>query len=203
MLDQKSRVSTSLVWGVRPGRKSASQKTFVCFGVPRGGTSAIGGVMRKLGIFMGHEVPNNHEDKDMVGRPNPRRLETIKQRDAEHDVWGWKDPNAANYLPFLAPRLRNPHYVVVTRDVVATTKGHMRWHSRQAKSAVADVAVQQQRNVMFSLYCDAPVMMVSYEKAILHPKSLLAEMVEFIGFDYPQDDEWVVEFLAPGVYKDV
>ena len=44
----------------------------LCFGVTRGSTSAVAGVMRKLGVFMGDDVPNNHEDQEMVNRANPR-----------------------------------------------------------------------------------------------------------------------------------
>ena len=53
----------------------------------------------------------------------------IEKRNATHKIWGWKDPNAVNYLNQLVPKLINPHYVIVSRDAVATTKGHMRWHA--------------------------------------------------------------------------
>lgn len=202
MLDPKSRASVSISWGVPAEKNDSEFKTFVCFGVPRGGTSAIGGVIRKLGIFMGENVPNNHEDQEMIGRPIPKRLEVIKRRNESQKIWGWKDPNAVNYLHQLAPHLRNPHYIIVTRDVIATTKGHMRWHAREAKFSIGDISVQQQRNFMFALSCEAPVMMVSYEKAILNPKSLLAEMTEFLRCPYPEDEASYVDFLAPGAYKD-
>ncbi|MCQ0987053.1 hypothetical protein [Jiella marina] len=159
--------------------------------------------MRKLGLFMGEDIPDNHEDQEMVGRPNHHRLKVIEKRNADHKIWGWKDPNAVNYLHQLAPKLHNPHYVIVSRDVIATTKGHMRWHAREAKFAVGDITVQQQRNIMFALSAGAPVMLVSYEKSVLNPKSLLIEMADFMGVPYPEDDKAFIEFLAPGSYKSV
>ena len=36
-------------------------RTFVCFGVARGGTSAVAGTMQRLGVFMGSDLPNNYE----------------------------------------------------------------------------------------------------------------------------------------------
>ena len=200
MNPDSARESTSLSWGVET---KSDKKTFVCFGVPRGGTSAIAGTMRKLGIFLGDDVPNNHEDQEMVGKSNAHRLKIVEKRNADHSIWGWKDPNAVSYLQQLVPQLVNPHYVIVFRDLVATTKGHMRWHARDAKFAVSDIATQQQRNVMFALYCEAPVMLVSYEKAVLNPSSLVAELVEFLNVPHPQDPQSFIEFLAPGQYKDV
>lgn len=35
------------------------RRTYVCFGVARGGTSAVAGAMRRLGIFMDDDLPNN------------------------------------------------------------------------------------------------------------------------------------------------
>jgi hypothetical protein len=200
MSGQEARQSTSLSWG--SGLPNTDRKTYVCFGVTRGGTSAVAGVMRKLGVFMGDDVPNNHEDQEMVNRANPHRLQMIEKRNAAHKIWGWKDPNAVNYLNQLVPKLINPHYVIVSRDAVATTKGHMRWHAREAKFAIGDVVVQQQRNVMFSLYCDAPVLFVSYEKVLMNPGSFIAELTAFLDVPPPQDEQSLIAFLAPGSYKD-
>ena len=197
---QEARQSTSLSWG--SGLPNTDRKTYVCFGVVRGGTSAVAGVMRKLGVFMGDDVPNNHEDQEMVNRANPHRLQVIAKRNATHKIWGWKDPNAANYLNQLIPKLINPHYVIVCRDPVAATMGHMRWHAREAKFAIGDIVVQQQRNVMFSLYCDAPVLFVSYEKVLMNPGSFIAELTAFLDVPPPQDEQSLIAFLAPGSYKD-
>lgn len=200
MNSQEARHSTSLSWG--SGLPNTDRKTFVCFGVTRGGTSAVAGLMRKLGVFMGDDVPNNHEDQEMVNRGIPHRLQMIEKRNAAHKIWGWKDPNAVNYLNQLVPKLINPHYVIVSRDPVATTKGHMRWYARDAKFAIGDVVVQQQRNVMFSLYCDAPVLFVSYEKVLMNPGSFIAELTAFLEVPPPQDEQSLIAFLAPGSYKD-
>ncbi len=197
---QAARQSASLSWG--SGAPNTDRKTFVCFGVVRGGTSAVAGVMRKLGVFMGDDVPNTHEDQEMINRGIPHRLRMIEKRNAAHKIWGWKDPDAVNYLHHLIPKLINPHYVVVSRDAVAATKGHMRWHAREAKCAIGDVVVQQQRNVMFSLYCDAPVLFVSYEKVLMNPGSFIAELTAFLDVPPPQDEQSLIAFLAPGSYKD-
>lgn len=194
---------STMVWG-KPDVK-AKQKTFVCFGAVRGGTSAVAGAMRQLGVFMGDDVPHNHEDQEFIARGNPHRLKMISARNGTHDVWGWKDPNAAMYLNALVQQLRSPHYVIVFRDAVATAQGHARWHSREAKFAISDIIVSQHRNILFALYCNAPCLLVSYERLITKPLEFADELAAFLGVPAPAGEarDKLVEFLAPGAYKQV
>ena len=80
--------------------------------------------------------------------------------------------------------------------VVATAKAHMRWYLRDPRFAIGDVVTQQQRNVLFSLSCDAPVLFISYEKALLYPKSFIAELAAFLDVPPPQDEASLIAFLA-------
>ncbi|ORA76730.1 hypothetical protein BST28_20620 [Mycolicibacter kumamotonensis] len=193
--EQEARQPTSVSWG--SGLPNTDRKTYVCFGVPSGGTSAVAGVMRKLGVFMGDDVTTNHEDQEMSNRDNPHRLQIIEKRNAAHKIWGWQDPHAVNYLNPIGPNLINPHYVIVSRDAVATM-AHMRWRDREAKYAIGTIVAQQQRIVMFSLYCDAPVLFVSYEKLLTHPGSFIAELTAFLDVPPPQDEQSLIALLAPG-----
>ena len=194
MSDQEAPGSTSLSWG--SGLPNTNRRTYVCFGNTRGGTSAVAGAMSKLGIFMGDDLLNNYEDLEMDFEDNLRRLEVVETRNATHKVWGWKDPNAVDYLIELVPKLINPHYVIVSRDAVAIAKGHMRWHLRDPKFAIGDVILREQRNVMFSLHSDAPVLFVSYEKVLLYPGSFIAELTAFLEVPPPQDEQSLISFLA-------
>jgi len=213
-MDQDAPESTSVSWG--SGLPNTDHRTYVCFGVTRGGTSAVAGAMRRLGVFMGDNLLNNHEDPEMKidghldvvgGAYNLHRLKMIEKRNETHKVWGWKDPDAITYLYELTPYLINPHYVIVGRDPVATAKAHMRWYLRDPRFAIGDIVLQHQRNVMFSLSCDAPVLFVSYEKALLYPQSFIEELAAFLGVPPPQDEQSLVAFLAhvpgpDGSYKD-
>ena len=159
--------------------------------------------MQRLGVFMGHDLPNNYEDPDFVRQPAGHMLKTIAKRNEEHACWGWKFPNAANYLDGLLPTLRNPHLVVVFRDLVATMKAHMRWHDRAEMLAAHDVILQQQRNWFLVERWRLPTAMVSYEKAILTPDLFAESLADFMDMPRPEGDAMkdITQFLTPGSYK--
>lgn len=179
------------------------RRTFVCFGVARGGTSAVAGTMHQLGIFMGHDLPNNYEDQEFIGKP-PRVLkETISARSAKHAIWGWKFPAAANYLEALMPELENPRLIIVYRDLIATMKAHRRLHSRGTELAIHEIMLQQQKNWFLSERWKVPTALISYEKIALYPGRFLEQIADFLGVDQPDEakrDE-LIAFLQPGSYK--
>lgn len=181
-----------------------ARRTYVCFGVARGGTSAVAGTMARLGVFMGEDLPNNYEDPRFgPGQSLTKLRAAIAERNAAHDVWGWKFPAAANYLEGLHDSLRNPCLVVVFRDVAATMKGHMRWHNRQIASAAHDILLQQHKNWLLLERWRVPTLLVSYEKAMIDPRLFVTEMAAHLGRAAPDEAglEDLVAFLAPGAYK--
>ena len=180
------------------------QRTYVCFGVARGGTSAVAGTMQRLGIFMGDDLPNTYEDPCFGPGQSPARMrETIARRNEAHAIWGWKYPVAANYLEGLTDALRNPCLVVVFRDMAATMKGHMRWHNRDIALAAQDILLQQQKNWFLLDRWRVPTLLVSYEKAMLDPRLFVQEFATHLGQPLPEGDalDRIVGFLAPGAYK--
>jgi len=180
-----------------------ARRTYVCLGVPRGGTSAVAGTMQRLGLFMGEDLPNNYEDPDFVGKPLPHMKEAVATRQAAHAIWGWKFPAAANYLENLLGLLDNPHLVVVTRDLVATMKAHRRWHNRGHLLAAHDIMLQQQRNWFLVERWKVPTAFVSYEKLILNPGLFIEEMAAFLSMPMPEAavTQELETFLRPGSYK--
>lgn len=179
-------------------------RTYVCFGVARGGTSAVAGTLKRLGLFMGRDLPNNYEDPCFgPGVTLQQMRATISDRNAEQKVWGWKFPAAANYLENLHDNLRNPYLIVVFRDVAATMKGHVRWHNRNVMHAAHEVLLQQQKNWNLLERWRVPTLLVSYEKAVLAPRLFACELADMTGM--PQPDETrlgeIQAFLSPGSYK--
>lgn len=185
------------------GAEKPQARTYVCFGVSRGGTSAVAGTMQRLGLFIGDNLPNNYEDPDFVGKPPPAMIETIAERQKTYAVWGWKFPSAANYLENLMPALENPHLILVSRDIVATMKAHRRWHNRGQVLAVHEILLQQQRNWFLIERWRVPTIMVSYEKAVLQPALFATQMAEFLGMPAPDDaaQAEITSFMQPGSYK--
>ena len=158
----------------------------------------------RLGIFMGHDLANNYEDPSFgLGATSESMMDSIAARNADHDIWGWKFPAAASYLESLHGHLRNPHLVVVFRDLAATMKGHVRWHNREILHACHDVLMQQQKNWFLLERWRVPTFLVSYEKAILEPAFFATELAQLTGMPKPEgqalDD--IIRFLEPGAYK--
>ena len=176
-------------------------KTFVCFGVPRGGTSMVAGSMIGLGLFMGPELPDNQEDPAFAGRPRDKMIKTIQSRNSNFKNWGWKYPDAANYLDALLPSLRNPHMLIVFRDIVATAQRHIHNHNRPVETALHDILLQNQRNILLAVRHRVPTLLISYEKSVMSPESFLKELAAFTNYDLPCNLQPLIDFMKPNGYK--
>lgn len=179
-------------------------RTYVVFGVMRGGTTMVAGVMRALGIPMGGAVnEDNQESAHFVDRPIEEMAEAIRRNNAQHEVWGWKYPDAADYLDRLWPQLRNPHLVCVFRDSVANGQGLNRWHPIGRIQAVQEGLLRQQKNINLIALRNCPAILVSYEKAERHPERFLSEFSALLGVTPDHDAFDFSGFMAPGSYKDI
>ncbi|MBP0617351.1 sulfotransferase [Jiella mangrovi] len=194
--------STSVSWH----RESATpaERTVICLGTARGGTSAVGGTLQRLGVFMGSNLPDTYEDPDFIGQPNTTRLKAVDSRNASHPVWGWKDPHAALYLDALMPKLRNPYLIIVFRDPVASETNFVRLlKGADPRPSLAGTMNLQHRNFMLAMYLARPVLLLSYERIVREPLQAVADIAEFVDLPYPdaRGQESLKAFLAPGSYK--
>lgn len=199
----------------RPPRSGAA--TFCVTGAARGGTSMTAGLLRLAGLFMGDDIdPDNHEDRgftlhggDVGALKDPRDryalgvyvgrvLSLIERRNEAHARWGWKDPAAVYYAHMLHGYLRNPHYIVITRDPLAVARGehvhggefvieHIREASRVAAQAVS-----------FIDSVEAPGLILSYERALRHPAELVDELLWFTAIEATAEQrQKMIEYVAP------
>jgi hypothetical protein len=193
------RHATSI--GLFPGDAGSDTKTVIVFGVARGGTSMVAGAVRGLGFYMGHALENNNEDLDFSYKSLDYMRQVIVRRDVQYRKWGWKFPAAANYLDELLPNVRNPHLCIVTRDLAATSAGHVRWHKREASFAISDILLQTQKNFLLAVRWRVPALLVSYEKATQRPGRFINELSQFLGEPVEVDREKLIAYLGPGKYK--
>jgi hypothetical protein len=187
-----------------------SPRTYAIFGIPRGGTSMVGGLARLCGLPLGDELPNNHEDPDfnfdLLRRdgqdPIARILAAIERRDAAHAVWGWKYPRAIRYLDEIRTRLRNPHLILVLRDPVAAG-GRVIRKGQDALTTVQSHQELQTRNLDLAARWQVPTLLVSYERSADRPFRTAQDLAEFLGMPAPTDREQVRAFVQPGTYQDL
>lgn len=195
-------------FSVNRPQNPAPRRTIVILGTERGGTSAIAGTVRALGVDLGADLGGNNEDKAISNSP-PRKLEAyVKQRNAQNDIWGWKFPRAAKLPPVLFEMMRNPFYIVVTRDPVRVALSREKWDGprrrHRAVAALNDAIHSIQYASTLALGQSRPTLFVSYEMFCEHRADGINEIADFIGLARPDADLMgrIIAYTEPGSYKD-
>ncbi|MEP7071651.1 MAG: hypothetical protein ABI839_04640 [Verrucomicrobiota bacterium] len=102
-------------------------RTIIVLGVGRGGTSVISGTLRALGISMGTDPHTLKHEWTPVLYSSDGKIDawgsyrSTKAMDETYEVWGWKSPRDVFQLETLLPLLRDPGFIVVTRDPLETS----------------------------------------------------------------------------------
>jgi hypothetical protein len=172
----------TIVWNEDEASRLAPQRTFLIFGLRRGGTTSVALAARELGLYLGEQYAVNLEDqefREFKGVDSIRA--TIAARNAAHDVWGWKHPQPLRYFETIYDDLRNPRFIFVTRDMTATALGIAKREVMTADAAINDVATVLGRNLALLRQLKRPALFVSYEKLLLRPEAVIREMAGFLG----------------------
>lgn len=168
----------------------------------------VAGAILGLGVPMGPNLGRNLEDPDFSFDRQNKPLAAfadhargaIAARNADHDVWGWKFPNAGRYLRQIIADIRGPHLVCVYRDPVPMAL--RRAKTTAGASAFMEARLRAQiRNTALVEELGAPCLLVSYEKAAAYPSDFLQELAAFLNLPLPDHVEEIVSFMKPGTYK--
>ncbi|MGB5468627.1 MAG: sulfotransferase [Sedimenticolaceae bacterium] len=179
------------------------RRTLVVMGLARSGTSMIAGCLHELGIFMGDQAPPPvYEDMAMSAAVEAGDIATVqrivRQYNRQHAIWGWKRPASLHHIADLHATLRDPHYVVVFRDLFAIA-------NRNRISMGANLLANMQRSadeyrqlLNFLERLRAPCLLVSYEKALRHKEAFVDTLCGFAGLQPPAPVRArAVAFVAP------
>ncbi|WJI51195.1 sulfotransferase [Mesorhizobium sp. C089B] len=149
-----------------------------------------------------------HEDMELVyaaqGRDIDGRLiddsaddglkkleEIIEARNDANDLWGWKDPSADLYLGAIAEVVRNPFIVFVNRDMAAVAQSEVKQMQSSIEQAYDLALIRYSRYWELLQRLQWPTLLVSYERSLLNPESLLCEIADFIGLEPPAKDSLI------------
>lgn len=200
MNESKPKRESAIIVKNRP--LTNGPRTYIVFGVMRGGTTMVAGVMRALGLFMGSNVDeNNQEFTEFNSSDLDQKRKIITANNEAHEVWGWKDPNAADYVDRVWPELRNPHLICVFRDSVANGQGLNRWHPFGQIQAMQESLLRQQKNLNLLALRNVPSILISYEKAERHKGLFLEEFSSLLGIA-PDHSKFNFEgFMQASSYK--
>lgn len=160
------------------------EKTVVVLGPARGGTTMVASVLQSLGISMGEKLGPVLEDvalsRAVESRDVARLKDIVARRNAAHPLWGWKRPSALKYADVWQGCFRNPYIIAIFRDPFAIA-------NRNRISMLSDVFQSMERSVQqLGLLVDilsrqqGPVLLCSYEKALISPETFVRAVDSFL-----------------------
>ncbi|MCU1262057.1 MAG: hypothetical protein JWO80_4942 [Bryobacterales bacterium] len=176
-------------------------RTVIVVGHARSGTSMIARALHIAGLPMGlaNPVASNYEDKEFVEvlqgaieRPPldiDRIDELIRDRNSRHSNWGFKAPAALHSLPYLLHHTRNPHIVAVFRDTLATSVRERLAVNADLWESFESIFSYETLMLTFLRNTDVPCLLVSYEKALLNPRSFCKHLARFAMLE--ADPTWI------------
>lgn len=181
--------------------ESPLAKTVIVLGAARSGTTMVAAVLQALGVYMGERLGPVLEDvslSEAVERRDVARLKDIvAQRDAAHLLWGWKRPSALEYADVWQGCFRNPYIIAIFRDPFAIA-------NRNRISMLSEVFHNMERSVaqlgtLVRLLKKegGPVLLCSYEKALVLPEPFVRMIEDFLNIDGSEKREEVIRRINP------
>ena len=199
--EQSALVNTGVQTLNLAAAETMADRTLIVLGVARSGTTMVAGALHQLGVdMMAGQRPNPvYEDVElgeaMEARDARLLSRLIAARNARAPVWGWKRPSALAHIARLERQFRNPHYVVVFRDLLAIANRN-RISVRADLLENLDETLAQYRALLgFVRRTQRPLLLVSYEKAMTDRDGFLDALVDYIGGCDAQARERAGDFI--------
>lgn len=130
---------------------------------------------------------------------NQLLLDVATTYNSESDVWGWKDPSAWKYLEDIIGRLRNPYVILVTRDPTAVATARQANVPNESPIVSLDSVFQRYFHYLAIIKeFEVPALIVSYERAKLHPDKLAEELADFLHLRLtPEALKQIEQYCSP------
>lgn len=178
----------------------SSPKTVVIMGAPRGGTSMVAGTVRELGINLGKRLGENHEDPRFLTTERAKLLKVIGERNEQNDDWGWKMPHSIDYIDEIEDELRNPHFILVWRNVLATAISQVNRSDTDLNNALQFSMERQGTMVEKAEKLKGPIMFVDYDRAISNKQDFVDAVSGYLGVDLTDEIRRnCMRFIDPSV----
>jgi hypothetical protein len=178
-------------------------ETLVICGPARGGTSIVAYALLCTGYFLGEDLgKENHEDQEILKSiADASAMERIiAERNHRFQRWGFKLPDAVHHIDWLARALRNPVFLIVFRNPVATTKSILKRDPvfggglgfRKLATAFAHGLNDMQLGVHV-LRTSAPAILLDVDAARGAPERLVRELADLFA---PHAADRLIEAIA-------
>lgn len=179
------------------------------------------GILRISGVNMGTLIDqDNQEDQeflthkgDFLFLEDEKRSEryikdiqeVIERNNIKYDVWGWKDPLSIMYIERVIEKIRNPYFIIITRDPVATA---MRERVENHQDSSLDFFIRKanfscdlyMRSIEFLSKNSYPALFISYERSLRQKNDLANLFLEFCDQNDSHHDETrqeIFDYITP------
>ncbi|KJV06215.1 sulfotransferase family protein [Methylocucumis oryzae] len=173
------------------------EKTLIVLGLGRGGTSMVAGVLDKLGVYMGDGLDSRYQDQTLLDAVNRRdkakAVATINERNQRYAVWGTKKLRLWRYDNCF----REPVYIVVFRDLLANANRRQQLFNVSLLNEMIKLLALSVNLLFFLKCCKRPMLLVSYEKALIYPDEFVNTLAEFIGIKDTSAITTAIDFIRP------
>ena len=172
---------------VRGRKRNAAEQTLLITGLARSGTSILAGILQSAGVWLGDHVyePINEDAEiaQMLRARDLSRLDAlISRHNAKAPVWGLKIPDLHQFLQHDELSLfRNPHLIVIFRDPVAVAARNALSEQMDGMQAIIEATSAMHALAQFVRASRLPFLFVSYEKALVFPRSFIDNVLDFCG----------------------
>ena len=174
--------------GTPPLLEAGAPRTLIVLGAPRGGTSAIAGILKALGVFLGDNATAPvYEDLELASRIERESQQSARDKIDDYnqrfDVWGFKRPGLAFTIEEHHRLFRNPIYLAVFRDLFAAANRNL--ISSHIKNPLPDKMLRihdSYQHILNFLDRQQPTMLAcSYEKLLLNPAGYVDFLLQHTG----------------------
>lgn len=206
-MEQEESLHNNGIVALNISKVSASEKTVIVLGAPRGGTSMVAGSLHYLGVQMGDKLTEATYEYPAIinaiaGHNLSKVRELVAEQNSKYQIWGWKQPTHIEYFfDKILPILKNPILIAIYRDVLSIA-------NRNRISAGLDVPGNMLASL--NLYHNmtkriievgAPTLLISYEKSIQRPDNLVNGIAAVLGITDFQAIAKAVAFIEPSPKK--
>lgn len=162
------------------------EMTVAVTGLGRSGTTMVARVLTALGLYMGENLtPMSHEDKEfqLLIKNNDEQAfaELCRKRDQAFVLWGLKVPAFRSQMNQFCQHMRSPRIIVLMRDMAAISIRLSGAHDLDTLQALRKTLAGYQKLIENIASCPAPVLVISYEKALQYPQEMVQEIAAFCG----------------------
>lgn len=164
-------------------------RTYCIIGQGRGGTSMTAKLVNMLDVPLTKtgELTEDVEFRKTVLSPTIN-LDDVKAQIEKRNaspVWAWKIPQCGTNLPLWHKLIRNPFWIYIIRDHLASALTEVRLNVVQ--DALQGLKIKNEHEHLYYEFMsniqkdNTPIFLISYERVRLHKGEFILNLINFLG----------------------